>query len=113
MIFNACPKKNDIYKLKNEKTHDFWQTQFATKLSKEKLDVLCIDSIGISELEGSLPSAFQDFIQQVTPDFEETNFNPMNKIMFCKTCCIETNKSLLYDQNISKEHKGIENCFFF
>ena len=38
MIFNACLKKCKIYNLENEKTHDFWQLYFSTKLSKEKLE---------------------------------------------------------------------------
>ena len=37
MIFNACAKKNRIYNLKNEKSHDFWQLHFSTKLPKENL----------------------------------------------------------------------------
>ena len=36
MMFNTCPKKNKIYNLKSEKTHDFWQFYFSTKLPKEK-----------------------------------------------------------------------------
>ena len=35
MIFNACAKKNKIYNLKIEKTHDFQQSYFSTKLPKE------------------------------------------------------------------------------
>ena len=34
-IFNACPNKNKKYILKKEKSHDFWQSHFATKLPKE------------------------------------------------------------------------------
>ena len=41
MIFNACPKKNKVYKLKIEKSHGFWQSHFAMKLPKEKFDFLC------------------------------------------------------------------------
>ena len=65
MIFNACPKKNKIFNLKNKKTHDFWQLFFATKLPKEKFTILCSDSIDDSELECSLPSDFQNFIHQI------------------------------------------------
>ena len=35
----------------------------------------------------------------------------MDKIMVCKICSVEINKSLLYDHNISKEHKDIEKYF--
>ena len=72
MIFNACPKKNKIYNLKVEKSHDFWQSHFATKLPEEKIDILCSDSINISELEDSLSPDFQDLIQNFTSDIGET-----------------------------------------
>ena len=35
----------------------------------------------------------------------------MDKIIFCKICSIEINKSLLYDHCNSKEHKEIEDYF--
>ena len=47
----------------------------------------------------------------VTPDIGETYFNLMDKIMFCRICSIEINKSLLYDHINSKEHRDIENYF--
>ena len=49
MIFNVCPKKIKIYNLKIEKTHDFWQLHFSTKLPKEKFSTLCSDSIDNSK----------------------------------------------------------------
>ena len=110
-MYDACPKKNKIYNLKSEKTHDFWQLYFSTKLPKEKFNTLCSDSIVKSELETSLSSDFQNFIQNVTPDNGETYFNLMDKKMFCKVCSIEVNKSLLFDHITSKEQKDIENYF--
>ena len=111
MVFNACHKKSKVFNLKNEKTHNFWQLYFSTKLPKEKFNILCGDPIDNSEIEASLSSAFQNFIQNVTPDIGETYFNLMDKIMFCKICSIEINKSLLYDHINSKEHKDFEKYF--
>ena len=111
MILNACPKKNETYKLKIEKSHDFWQLYFSTKLQKEKFNMICSDLIDNSEIENSLSSVFQNFIQKVTSDIGKTYFNLMDKIMFCKICSIEVNKALLYDHNNSEEHKDFENYF--
>ena len=74
MLFNACPKKYKIFNIKIEKTHDFWQLYFSTKLSKENFNILCSHSIDKSELKGSLSSDFQNFIQNVTADIGETFF---------------------------------------
>ena len=35
MIFIACPRKNKKYKLKIEKTHDFWQFFFQQNYQKK------------------------------------------------------------------------------
>ena len=64
-----------------------------------------------SALEAKFSSDFRDFIQNVAPDIGEEFFDTMDKIMFCKICSIEINKSLLYDRINSKEHKDIENYF--
>ena len=72
MILNAGAQKNRIYNLKNEKSHDFWQLHFSTKLPKEKINILCSDSIDNSELEGSISSDFQNFILNFTHDIGET-----------------------------------------
>ena len=88
MTFNACPKENKTYNFKIEKSHNFWQLYFSTKLLKEKFNKLCSDSIDISELERSLSSDFQKFIQNVTPDIGETYFILMDKIMPYKICGI-------------------------
>ena len=92
-----------------EKTHAFWQLQFSTKLPKEKSGILCSDSISSSELKDSPSSVFQNFTQNVTPDFGETYFGLMDKIIFCKIVSTEIKKPLLYDHIFSKEHKEIEN----
>ena len=107
MIFNACPKKSKIFELKKKKSHDFWQSH-----PKEKLDtLLSSDLIDNSELESSLLSDFQKFIQNTTPGILETYFSPMDKTMICKICCIEKSKALLCDPINSKEHKDSEKCF--
>ena len=54
IISNACPEKSKIKNIKSEKTHDFWQLHFSTKLPKGKSDKLCSDSNKNSELEGSI-----------------------------------------------------------
>ena len=108
MIFNACPKNSEIINLKNQKTHDYRQSHFATKLPKEKFNILCSDSINNSELEDSLSSDFQNFTQNVTPEIGETYFNMIDKLTFCKISTIEINKSLLHDHINSKEHRDIE-----
>ena len=48
-MYDACPKKNKINNLKIEKTHDFWQLYFSTKLPEEKFITLCSDSTVKSE----------------------------------------------------------------
>ena len=35
MIFDTYSKKSEIYIIKNNKTHNFWQSYFATKLPQE------------------------------------------------------------------------------
>ena len=49
MIFDTIFNKSEIYKMKNGKTQDFWQSYFATKLPKEKLNIFCSDSNNYSE----------------------------------------------------------------
>ena len=109
MMFNANPKKSKKFNLKIEKSHDFWQLYFSTKLPKEKFNALCSDSIDNTELGNSLSSDFQNFIQNVAPDIGETYFNLMDKITFCKICRTEVNKTRLCDHINSKGHKDIEN----
>ena len=97
--------------MKTENTHDFWQFYFSTKLPKEKFNKLCSDSNVKSEIHTRVSSDFQNFIQNVTPDVGETNFNLMDRIMFCKTCSIEVNKSFLFDHITSKEHRYFDDYF--
>ena len=111
MMYDACPKKNEIYNLKTENTHDFWQLDFSTKLPKEKFNTLCGDSNVKSELQTGVSSDFQNFIQNVTPDVGETYFNLLDKIMFCMICSIEVNKSLIFDHITSKEHRYFDEYF--
>ena len=111
MIFNACPKKSREYNLEIEKTHDFWQLYFSTKLPKEKFNIICSDSLDNSALETNLSCDFQDFIQNVAPDIGEEYFDTKDKTVFFKIYSILTNKSLLYDHIDSKEHREFENCF--
>ena len=50
MIFEVRPEKKRIFNLKNEKTHDFRQLYFSTKLAKERFDTLCNNSIDKLEI---------------------------------------------------------------
>ena len=81
------------------------------QITKEKIDVLCIESINISELEDSLTSLSLNFTQKATYDFGQSYFKSLDKITFCKICSIEKLNSLLYDHIFSKEHKDIEEFF--
>ena len=93
--------------MKIKETLDCWQSFFATKLPKEKFDIIPGDSIRNSELEDSFITDLLIYIQNVTHDIGETNFKSQNKIMICKICKIEINKSLLYHHTHSKEHRDI------
>ena len=59
MIFEVRPEKKRLFNLKNEKTHDFWQLYFSTKLAKEKFDTLCNNSIDKLEIEKNLTTDFK------------------------------------------------------
>ena len=86
--------------MKINKTLDFWQSSFATKVPKENSDILCKDSINNSELEASLTSDLLDFLQNSTHDIGETYFKSLDKIKFCKISSIEKTETLLYDHFI-------------
>ena len=60
-ISNASPKKSKIFIFRVEKTHDFRQLPFSSKVSKEKVNLLCSESIDKSESEGSLSYDFPVF----------------------------------------------------
>ena len=81
-VFSACLKKSKIYNLEKEKTHNFWQLYFSTKLPKEKFNKLYSDSLDNSALEANLSSDFRDFIQNVAPEIGEEYFDTMDKRMF-------------------------------
>ena len=97
--------------MKTDKTHNCCQLHFATKLPKEKFDILFSDSIDNSELEKNFSSDFQNILLKITPEIGETNFKMTNRIMFCKICSIEIIKTLLYHHINSKEHRDIEKIF--
>ena len=111
MIFEVRSEKKRIFNLKSEKTHDFWQLYFSTKLAKEKFDTLCNNSIDKLEIEKNLTTDFNDFISKVTPIIGKNSFGSMKDITFCKVCSIEINKSLLYEHINFKEHEEIEDYF--
>ena len=111
IIFEVRPEKKGRFNLKNEKTNNFWQLYFSTKLPKEKFDTLCNNSVDKLEIEKNLTTDFNDFISKVTPIIGKNYFGSMKDITFCKICSIEINKSLLYDHINSKEHKEIEDYF--
>ena len=97
--------------MKNKKTLDFWQSYFATKLPKEKFNLLCSDSTYKSELEDSLTQDLLNFTQNAIHDIGKSYFKSLDKITYCKLCSIEINKSLLFEHIISKEHRDIEDYF--
>ena len=84
MIFSTNSKTSEIYILKNNKTHDFWQSYFASKLPKEKFDILCSDSINISELENSLISGLLSFTKDATILSEDHTLNHSIRYDFVK-----------------------------
>ena len=95
MIFDTYSEKSEIYNLKIKKTLEFWQSYFATKLPKEKFNLLCGDSTDKSELEDSLTQDLLNFIQNAKHDIGKSYFKSLDKITYCKICSIEINKSLL------------------
>ena len=111
MIFDIKPQREEIFNLKNEKTHDFWQAYFSAKLPKEKFDGLCNSSIDKVEIEDSLSKDFNEFIPGITPFIGRNYYDSMKITTFCKLCSIEIDKSLLFDHIISKEHRVIEDYF--
>ena len=84
MIFNELRKKSQIYSLKIEKTHDFWQLHFSTKLPNEKFSTLCSDLIDNSELRNSSSTNFNDFMSKVTPIIGKNYFGSTDDKTFCK-----------------------------
>ena len=92
LIFSLYHNRSDIYNLKKEQAFDFWQPYFATKLLKEKFDILCSDSNNKSELEASLTSDLLYFMKNCTYDIGESYFDSLDKITVCRICKIEVNK---------------------
>ena len=108
MFFDIRPQREEIFNLKNEKTHDFWQSYFSPKLPKEKFDGLCNGSIDKAEIEDSLSKDFNEFIPGITPFIGRNYYDSMKITTFCRICSIEINKVFLYEHYISKEHKENE-----
>ena len=108
MFFDIRPQREEIFNLKNEKTHDFWQSYFSPKLPKEKFDGLCNDSIDKVEIEDSLSKDFNEFIPGITPFIGRNYYDSMKIITFCRICSIEISKVLLYEHINSEEHKENE-----
>ena len=98
-----------IFNIKNENSLYFWHLYFSTKLSKEKFDLLCNDTIDKTEIEKHLETDFNDFILKVVPIIGKNYFPTMKDKTFCEICSAEVNIALLYKHINSKEHKQIEN----
>ena len=108
MFFDIRPQREEIFNLKNEKTHDFWQSYFSPKLPKEKFDGLCNGSIDKAEIEDSLSKDFNEFIPGITPFIGRNYYDSMKITTFCRICSIEIIKVFLYEHYISKGHKENE-----
>ena len=89
LIFSTYHNRSDIHDLKNEKALNFWQSYFEKKLPKEKFDILSHNSNNKSELEASLTSELLYFMNNCKYDFEDSCFDPLDKIIFCRTCIDE------------------------
>ena len=63
------------------------------------------------ELEDRLAQDLLIFTQNATHDIGKKYFKSLDKITYCKFCSIEKNKSLLFDQTNSKEHRDNEDNF--
>ena len=107
LIFSSYHNRKYIYSLKDERTFNFWQQYFATKLPKEKFLILCNDSNKISELEVALTSDLLFFINNCTYDIRESYLDSLDKIIICRICNDEVYKSLLFDHITSKRHREI------
>ena len=94
--------------MKDEKTLDFWESCFATKVPKEKFDKLCSDSSKRPESEAILTSDLLEFINNSTYDIGDTNFDSLDKIRIPRICNSEVHKSLPYDHTNSKGHREKE-----
>ena len=111
LIFNTYQSRKNIYNLKDEKTLDFWQSYFATKLPKEKFDILCKDSNNDSELENSLTSDLLYFMNECEHDFENSCFEPLDKVIRCRICFSDVHQSCLFEHIVSNERRDTDNYF--
>ena len=115
IIFKTYHNRKDIYNLKDEDIHDFWELYFATKVPTEKFDMLCKDSINDSELETSLTSDLLYFINDYgyfeDDDDEASCLNSLDKVIRCRICFSDLHQSCLLEHIISKRHRDTENYF--
>ena len=112
LFFDTRPELEETNNLQKEKTHNFWQLYFSQKVTKEKFDTLCKNSIDETEIENSLSTDFDEFISWITPFIGKNYFNSMKIITFCRICSFEIKKTLLCEQFNSKEHKENGDYFF-
>ena len=117
IIFKTYHNRKDIYNLKGESIRDFWELYFATKISKEKFDILCKDPINDSELETSLTCDLLCFISDYgyfeddDDDDDGTYLNSLDKVIRCRICDSNIHQSCLLEHIISKKHRDTENYF--
>ena len=102
IVFNTYHNRKEIYNLKDEKTLDFWQSYFETKLPKEKFDTLCKDSINDSELENSRTSDLLHFMNECEHDAESSCFNSLDKISICRICSVDVYMSDVFEHKLFK-----------
>ena len=111
LISDTYQNRKDIYNLKNEKALNFWESYFATKLPKEKFDVLRSNPNKKAELEDSLTTDLLDFTNQNQYESDKPPFDSLDKITICRNCITDVHNSLLYEHINSKKHRDIENYF--
>ena len=97
--------------MKNEKATNFWKPYFATKLPKEKFDILDSSSNKNSELEDTLTKDLLDFLNRAQYESDNPAFDSLDKITVCRICSTDVHNSLLYEQINSKKHRDTENYF--
>ena len=111
LVFDTYHNRSEIYDLKNEKAHYFWEGYFESTVPKEKFDKLCSDSINKSELEDSLLTDLRYFINNYTCDIGENFFDTPDKITSCRICNTDVHKSRAFNHFNSKEHRDAEDYF--
>ena len=105
MFFDIRPELKEIYEIKKDKTHAFWQLYFSPKVPKEKFETICNDLMDKVEIENVLSIDFYDFSLGNKTLIGKSFFSSMKDITFCKICFIENYQTLLYEQFVSKNIK--------